>query len=364
MHYTRKNPLGIIVIALLALGLLLVVETTKTITPAPFFEDKLAAATLAQKSMLLIKEERLRKGIPINRYEDPNETGIIGAEYTDLTSTLGSISSKRTSTNANFAGVIVEMLHKAGARSGDDVAISLSGSFPALNVAAFAAVKVLKLRPIIISSVGASTYGANHPSLTWLDMETLMRQRGVFSYASEAASLGGIAETGGGLGEQGIVMGLTAIRRNVIPYLDERGPQTLQRDIERRLDIYKAASGGRKPAAFINVGGPLTSLGNCPADPSFPPGLLLKLPTSKCPDRGLILRMNEKGVAVIHLLNIRRIAIRYGLPVDPVPLPDVPSGAVMIRQTYRLPLVLTGIVLLLLALSMEKTLERVLHKFS
>lgn len=349
MSYYRKGRFSnkrLLLSALLALGLLGIGERTKTTGPAPFYKEKLAAAVLMRESMALIKQERLRKGITINRREDPNETGMIGAEYTDLTSTLGSLSSKRTSTNPNFAGIVVQMLHRAEVKKGDYAAVSLSGSFPALNIGTLAAVKTLGLQPVIISSVGASSYGANHPGLTWLDMEALLRRKGLIPYASRAASLGGIVETGGGLDQQGIELGIAAMKRNRIPQLPEMGPMTLEGDIERRLELYKAATAGKKTAVFINVGGSLISLGDCPESITIPPGLLLRLPPTKCPKRGMIFRMNERGIPVIHLLNIKSIARSYGLPVDPVPLPPVPSGGVMLQRRYSFPFILSALALL------------------
>ncbi|MBI3016322.1 MAG: poly-gamma-glutamate system protein [Candidatus Tectomicrobia bacterium] len=343
----------ILLIALCAVAVQLGVDGSRAFVRDPVLEDMTAAARLAKRAMEILKEESVKRGIAIDHGTDPNETGLIGAEYSDLTTTLGSLESKRTSTNPNFAGIVVEMLHRAGAKQGEQVAVSLSGSFPALNVAVFSALQVLKLRPILISSVGASAYGANDPEWTWLDMERSLREREVFPYASRAASLGGIAEGGGGLGEHGILMGLAAIHRNGVRHLDERGSATLGNDIKIHVSLYESELGREKLAAFINVGGSLTSLGECRDAGSLPVGLVLKLPRSTCPGRGLISQMAEKGVPVIHLLNIRRIATRYGLPVDPIPLPPVPDGKAMRPGKYSLPVVLTGLVVLLAALSLE-----------
>ncbi len=329
-----------------ALLILAGIEMSRTLVKDPLLDKKLETARLMQRAMGVIKDERSRLGIPINLADDPNETGIIGKDYTDLTTTLGSVSSKRTSTNPNFAGVLVEMLSRAGVKAGDGVAISFSGSFPALNVAAFSAARVLDLKPVIISSAGASMYGANLPGLTWLDMERVLRDRGVFPYASIAASLGGISQTQGGLDGKGIEEGLEAIRRNGIPFLDERGSETIRQDIHTRLVLYAKEFGTKKPAAFLNTGGPLTSLGHVSETRLLPTGLLMKLPASNDPGKGIIARMVEQGVPVIHLLDIRKIARQYGLPVDPVPLPPIPDGKVMRPQKYSLPLVLVGLILL------------------
>jgi len=334
------------IVSVLAVVLILGIEASKKVQKDPKLEYKLASARRAQEAFDAIKRERLRLGISIDRKNDPNETGLIGAEYTDLTSSLGSLSAKRTSTNPNFAGVILEMLFKAGVKAGDPVAVSFSGSFPALNVAVLSAAYVLELEPVIISSLGASMYGANHPRLTWLDMERVLRGKGIFPYASEAASLGGVLETKGGMDGQGIHMGLDAIRRNGVTYIREEGSGTLKDDVERRLAIFDKALSGRKPAVFINVGGNLVSLGSCPESYALPTGFVSKVITSDHPKRGVIFRMSERGIPVIHLLNIKSIAVRYGLPIDPIPLPPVPSGRVMKPQRYSFGIALSGLILL------------------
>lgn len=356
MNKGKFNPRQLLFLAACALLFLFGVEATKIIPQDPLRQYKVAAAQHMQKAMAVLKQERLRKGMAIDRQNDPNETGIIGKGYTDLTTTLGSLSSKRTSTNPNFAGLLVDMLMQAGVQKGDGAAISFSGSFPGLNIATLAAIHVSGLEPVIISSVGASTYGANEPRWTWLDMESILREKGIWPYRSQAASLGGLVETQGGLGGKGIEMAWEAIRRNNIPYLDEQGDKAFPEDRERRLALYERALGSKKPSVFINVGGTLTSLGSCPEVHTLPTGLLLHIPHSDHPRRGIIFKMNEMGVPVIHLLNIKKIAAHHGLSIDPVPLPSIPSGRVMQPPQYIRSFALAGLILLfLLALWLKES---------
>ncbi len=343
----RKREIGytrFLLLTAISMAFLLGLEYSKSLQKDPILSEKITAARLMEKALTVIKKERLERGITIDPQIDPNETGIIGWNHTELTTTLGSPSSKRTSTNPNFAGVVVEMLHRAGVKAGDDVAISFSGSFPALNIAIISAVHTLRLNPVILSSVGASMYGANDPRLTWLDIETILREHGIWPYASVAASLGGIVELRNGLDGKGIELGIEAIRRNGVAYIDEQGVKTLQADIDRRLNIYDRSFTGRKPAIFINTGGSLTSLGNNPEVYSLSSGLLTRIPLSNNPERGIIFRMAERGVSVIHFLNIKKMAARYGLPIDPIPLPSVPSGGVMRPQKYSILLALSGLI--------------------
>ena len=117
----------------------------------------------------------------------------------------------------------------------------------------------------------------------------------------------------------------SAFDRSGLPVLDEQGEETLIADVERRIDLYRESCGGQ-PAVFINVGGGHLALGNCPQAPMPATGLLppgIRFGESDC---GLIARMAAAGTPVIHLLDIRKIARDYGLPVDPVPLPPVPDS--------------------------------------
>ncbi len=328
-----KLPLrSLAILAVVAVAVILLLEAARSFSEDPRRSEKTAAADLMKAAMQTVKAERGRLGIPVDPITDPRGTGLIGEPYNDLTTTAGSLASKRTSTNPQFAAVIVEMLEEARVRPGDSVAVSFSGSFPALNIAVLSAACAMKLKPVIISSLGASMYGANLPELTWLDMERILFEKGILPYRSIAASLGGIADTRGGLDGTGVDAGLRAIRRSGTPRLDEGGGDTLGTDIRRRMELYDRELNGRRPAAFINVGGPLTTLGNVPGRDRMPTGLLKNVPQNHDPDRGILFRMGERGVPVLHLLKIRIIAAQYGVPFDPV---MTPAGAVAIVDTPR-----------------------------
>ena len=48
---------------------------------------------------------------------------------------------------------------------------------------------------------------------------------------------------------------------------------------------------------------------------------LLDIEAPPLPDRGVLFEMAAQGTPVIHLLHVRGLALRYGLPWDPIPLP-------------------------------------------
>ena len=71
---------------------------------------------------------------------------MIGQRWSGMTTTLGVLEAKRTSTHPDFAAAIVSLLKQCGAKPGDRVAINLSGSFPALGLSALSAAQVLEFR--------------------------------------------------------------------------------------------------------------------------------------------------------------------------------------------------------------------------
>jgi poly-gamma-glutamate system protein len=357
-HYPYRNgtlpnfALGLLFFC--ALTVLLIVETNKRYRPDSLHAEKMAAIKLMQQSVAIIKTEKIRSGIKIDPLIDTNGTGMIGERYNDLTTTVGSLPSKRTSTNPSFAAAVVEMLARAGVHRGDPVAISFSSSFPALNVAVLSAVHTLGLKPVIISSVGASMYGANDPNMTWLDMESLLEKKGVFPYRSVAASLGGISDTKGGIDGTGLESALLSIRRNNVNFLDEGGVSTQRFDIRRRLDLYSRMLNGAKPAAFINVGASQTSLGNSPEAYKLPTGLLKHIYASDDPDRGIIFHMQEQGIPVIHLLKIKNLAKQFGIPFDPAQNSKSPHPADITVSGYSRPAALIALLVLVSFMALLK----------
>ena len=307
--------------------------------PLAFDGTAVAASNALRDGMKSIKNLRIRLSLPVDPALDPAGSGLIGIDYSDITTTLGSLRAKQTSLNPQFAGLMVTWLQQLGLRAGDRAALSLTGSFPALNMAALYACSALDLEPVIISSVGASSYGANIPNLTWLDMERHLHTERLIPWRSQYASLGGIVETDGGLDGTGYMVGETAIQRHGAQYLREDGPRTLVRDIEKHLALYRDE---RPPRVFINVGGSITSLGWVPEAALLDNGLLAHVPHSTSPQRGIVFRMAEAGVPVIHLINIERLAADHHLPIAPAAL-DLKFDPVAGHRAHQL---LFGVVLL------------------
>ncbi len=332
---------------LLALLALMAVENGKTEVKQPWYEEKLKAARLSELASNHLKNHRLEKGIFIDAINDPNQTALIGQEYTLITTDRGNINSKLSSTNPNFAAVIVQLLKDAGVRQNDHVAVAFTGSFPALNIAVIAALETLHLNPIIITSVGASNFGANDPYFTWLDMERELNNSGIFTSRSVAASIGGGNDNGRGLSPEGRELILKAIQQNNAEPIVEKH---LEESISRRLQIYDSIRNNHPIKAYINVGGGIASLGNTINGRLIPAGLTQYLPMRNYPVRGVIIEMGRKKIPIIHLLNIDKIISDYGLPVNPVPLPEPGDGGIYSEKRYNLTItsIATGVLVIVI----------------
>jgi poly-gamma-glutamate system protein len=341
--YPSRSIRGYLV-GLAALGLLFLAVTERLRHPveAPFYDEKLKAARLTALAQKTLREERWGLEGTIDTVNDPNETGLIGEEFTLITTDRGVLEAKLTSLNPNFAGVMVEYLEGAGLRRGDLVAVGFTGSFPALNVAVLAAIESLEGTAVPITSVGASMWGANDPRFTWLDMERVLAEKGILRTRSRAASLGGGQDRGRGLSPEGRRLIREAVERNGIHLIEE---PSLEESIERRMEIYDRERGARQYAAYVNVGGGLASVGASQNARLVSPGLHIGLGLHNFPRKGTMILMGERGVPIIHLLDVDEIAVDHGLPTSPVPLPEPGEGEVFVRERYRV----AGVVLILLA---------------
>jgi len=64
---------------------------------------------------------------------------------------------------------------------------------------------------------------------------------------------------------------------------------------------------------LINIGGNQASMGSCIHSASIPIGLNTRVKSCSDPGRGIISRISEKEIPVIHLLNIKNILLENTL---------------------------------------------------
>ncbi len=340
---TRIGRGSLLILALIGLAAIGIIELSLHKVKQPWFEQKLAAAKLAQKAEFAIKNAIEGKHIVIDNLSDPNETGLIGEQFTLITTDQGDLDAKLTTTNPNWAGVIVHLLKRVRIRRGDYVAVGWTGSMPAMNIAVLSAIETIGAKPVIITSIGASMWGANNPDFSWLDMEKYLYDKGIFHYRSSAASIGGKSDRGANLSPKGRELCREIAKRNDVPLIEEK---TLDESIKKRMRIYrKELPKGKRYRAYINVGGGVASVGSAHSIGIIKPGLTKTLPKINYPLRGTMILFGLKGVPVIDITDIKKLAKRYGLPISPQPIPKPPAGDVFYRNHYR-----TGLVALILVL--------------
>ncbi len=323
----------VFVLVIASIGLYLG-EKTKVQRKYRAFDQQIEAAQIMKASLEEIKTYRLSCDVLINKELDPNETGIIGEEFTDLTTSLGDLVAKRTSTNPAFAALMVRYFTEAGLKRGDVVAIGASGSFPALILATLSASKAMELTPLLIYSLGSSMYGANIPEFTFLRMLEILNKKALLPYKPIAISLGGGNDKAEGLFYESSKETFLKLAKSAgIPLIYEK---TLTENVQKRVQLYEETAHGLPIACFVNIGGATPNLGNTTAALTIPNGLVRQVPTSPVDsEQGLLFKYANRGIPVIHLLNIKNLAVKNGLPLDPVPLPRIGESKVYYIVTYN-----------------------------
>ncbi len=293
----------------------------------PNSETMTRAAEIMEQAISAIRSHR--QGIKPDPSIDPNETGLIGPEDSPLMTTLGQLEAKRSTTNPNMAGLIVRLLEEAGVRAGDTVAVGSSGSFPALLVASLAAVKAMDVHAVCILSLGASSYGATDTDFDLLDIYSVLQRSGICSEPPAAVSLGGEKDVGEDFEPEVRDALIRKITTRGIPLIYERD---LVRNVVRRVQIYRDSAKGRI-SAFINSGGGYANLGTSALALRLKPGVNRRVEMPPREVRGVFFELASEGIPEIHLLHIKGLTQRYGLPWDPIPLPGAarddtrPAGA-------------------------------------
>jgi poly-gamma-glutamate system protein len=310
-------------------------------------DTKWEAASRSLDMMRAVKAERERRGIPIHTYFDTANSGIVGSAMSLTTSRPADLRSKQTSVNPNFAAVVVDLLQQAGVQRGDIVAVGWSGSFPAFNISVAAALEAMDVQPIVIASATSSQYGANDPDLMWVDMESMLRKEGHMSFGSAAISLGGGADRGLGMSPESIDAVRTAIDRNDVPMLDA---DRRAKSIQRRMDLYHELAKGQPIKAYINVGGGVASTGGQQGKHLFRPGLTRRASRNALQIDSVMTRFAREGRPIIHMIEAKRLAEQYAMPIAPAALPELGTGNAFLRTGANRWLAAAVLVTILVAL--------------
>lgn len=337
--------------AFLAILGLTAVETFKVEIKQPFYEEKLKAAKIMHDGLNLIKFHRvnnLKKTAFHDDTVDPKKSGLIGVLTSPITSSPGNLQAKRASVNPDWAAVIVDMLKNAGVKQGDTVAMGFSGSFPAINLAALSAAEALKLKCILITSVASSSWGANMPELTWLDMENILYLNLIISTKSIAASLGGSADQAKGMTEEGKKIIQGAMLKNAISPLSSA--KTRKENLDSRMALYQKYAEGKPITGYINVGSGSISVGGDTGKKLFNPGLNLKVKPEMLQVDSVMSRFIQQNIPVIQMWPISSLTQKYEFPLSTAKLPLIGESKIFKKTGYLNSLVIGVLIFLILTL--------------
>src|SRR5260370_10381355 len=307
---SRIPPAWLAAAAILSVTLWLGAEFATRHPVHPRHAEMLNAARAMEAASRVLVAERQMRGLMQGREIDPNRTGMIGSEYTAITTSRGGLAAKRTTTNPDFAAALVRVVVTLDLPRGMPVVIIVSGSFVGGNVAAITAAEALGLRPVVIASLSASMWGATDLEFNWLDIAAVLPARGVIHARIAAAVLGGHGAVGGGMDVASVAAVRASAARDEVPLIEARPLAALIDALLGRVNasIADAAGGETRAGAGINVGGALIGRGSCRAASELPPGLATRLPSSTVCTPGLAMRLAQARETPLHGLNIPRLA--------------------------------------------------------
>lgn len=298
--------------------------------PAKDYDLKADAAARMQACMEALKRYKAEEGLALSG-EDWFKTGMLGDRLSGITTTLGVLEAKRTTANSDMAALVVQMLEQADVQPGQAIGAGCSGSFPSLNLALLCACDAMGVDCRYITSIGASSYGANQPQLTFPEMACRLADEGLISHPPLAVSAGGQNDLGQDMDSQalnGVWRQLAAW--SLIKIEEADYPQNLR----LRTRLYEADG---PISCFVAVGGGLVTSGR--ADAQLGQGVLRPDRVGPITDKsGLLERYSAAGLPVIELLNVKKLVADYDLPYDPQTLPAPGTSAIYYTTTRpRLP---------------------------
>lgn len=251
----EKAPLKILSAALAVIVIsVLIISQSGTLVPTAYYQQQIEARNRMELCMRVVKQYKQEAGLSVSP-EDIHETGLIGEEFTDITTSIGAIEAKRTAADPDMVALLVRMFNEIGLQKGDRVCARFSGSFPSLDIAVISVCDAMEIEICYISSVGASTWGANQLELTFPDMAHRLYLDGLISNDSAMVTLGGDYDNGKGtFNESAFIPIAKRIEEYGITLMRE---EDFQKNLAARRTVYNTGD----IDCFVAVGGNITSLG-------------------------------------------------------------------------------------------------------
>ncbi|MEE4217039.1 MAG: poly-gamma-glutamate system protein, partial [Xanthomonadales bacterium] len=252
-----------------------------------------------------------KRGLAAPAGSDPWACGLIGVEWSGTTTTLGELASKRTACNPAWAVQFSRWFREQGLQEGDPIAIYSSSSFPGLLLNALAAAEAMRLDPLLIVSLGASTWGANRPDAPWPVLAAELRRGGFISKRADYYTMGGDEELGNGMPPEGQVLLRKAAGDAGVELL---AASSLEEMVALKSQLLQQA----QAKLLISIGGSHANMGSDPGVLQLQPGLNTATKADQA-GAGVIGFALGRGIPVLHLLNIKALAGKAGIPYDSEP---------------------------------------------
>ncbi len=268
------------------------------------------AVKLTKSWFKIIEHQKEIKNIDTDAISNIENRFMLGDDFTMTTTTLGSLNAKEISTNPEFSALMVRLVKESQIEKDGKIGLIISGSFPSLAISTLAALQTLDLEVVLMSSLGASSYGANQEGASWLDMENWLIKDGGLKYQSMIVSKGAENDIGLGLTDEGNELLERVAELNGVELYR---PESLSESIQSRTSLLNT----KEIDLLINIGGNQAAMGRCSHSTSIPNGLHQNLQLCDDENRGVIQEMNSIGVPIINLLNIKDLANQYHMDIAP-----------------------------------------------
>lgn len=351
-----KSGWSLIILFIIAIVLFVVAQNSYVQIKADNYEEKVEASILMKSFMDTLKQELDDRGYDFDAIDDPFHTGLIGLRLSSITTDRGLLSDKQAALNPNLAAIFVEEFKKEKLQAGDHIAVGVTGSNPTVNLALYAAIKVLGLKPSIITAVSSASYGANREDFTWLDIEAILYKKGLIEFSSSYASFGGKDDLAIGISDNGIANLRGAMTRNHVPLLMG---SSLEENVSLRDAAYKELlPKGKRYRMFVNVGAALANVGSEPNARLIPEGLNKKLAEKSFDREGVMMVMARQNVPVLHVRRIQRWAIKYEVASHQSQIPTPGEGPAFSKRRNNILVSSICLALLLAAIIVVIVFDR------
>lgn len=349
-----KSTWSLVALLLISVVLYVIAASSKVEIQTSNYDQKLAAVNLMQSYLDTLEEEIIARDIEIDPINDPFGSGMIGHRLSSITTDRGLLSEKQAAINPNIAAIFVEELSRV--KEGEKIAVGITGSNPAVNLALYAAITVMKLEPTIMVSLSSASYGANREELTWLDMEAILKEKGMLDFGASFASIGGSEDRGIGLSDFGINSLREAMSRNKVPLILG---SSLEENVELRMKAYEEASSRiNRYKLFVNIGGGLANVGSEPNARLIPEGLNTRLAERDFEKEGVMMKMAKQNVPVLHIRRILRWADKYELNLSWDEKPHIGEGKVFSHTVHNVTIATICLILQLAAIILVIVFDR------